>query len=577
MSVLSEPDILHNTDCNLYDFIKNNTPYKESDEVFTYSSITYDYKRFTDLVEKIIRILSSIPYLEPGDKIVIGLVTCPESVALFYACNYVSLVPIMVDVRLSAMDYQKIITEAGAKTAFLADLCTSNLPLISKAPCLKDLYIVSPIESEKPVKKMFWGIACFLMGFHYLRASSHIPVVSLWKDFLEKDPGVDTKPVFTKGTADTPIMFATSGSTGDRKFVIQTSRALNLNVYYDRQRDSMSDPAVKTSLTFLPIFACAGFVSNIHMPLYHGKTVFIHQVYDFIKIEKAILKVKPNVVVGSLGMWEHFLHSKKIEGVDLSFLRYLVFSGEKCELDHINEMNRILEEHGCPTKLVQVYGMTELTIVAMQSVDDYVPASVGKPFPFVNIKILKEGTDEEVPVGETGEICVNSPGMMKGYWQNEQATAKMIRVHADGKTYLHTGDLGYINKEGYLFISGRIKNMHVSVSGTKIYTPAIEEEVQKMDGVLRSAAVVCKPAGRNDISEIMLFVEINKNSPLKKGAAGKIKTYCHDNLPMFLKPDKIVVLDKMPLTASGKIDYQDLQRRADEFAMKHKVSVINTK
>ncbi len=577
MRELSEPDYIQSTECNLYDFIKNNTPYKETDEVFTYSSVTYNYRRLQDLIEKIIRILTSVPYLKPGDKIVVGLVTCPESVALFYACNYVSLIPVMVDVRLSAADYRKIITESGAKMSFLADLCTSNITEICKAPCIKDLYIVSPIESEKPVKRMFWGIACFLMGFHYLRAANHIPVVSLWKDFLEKDPGEDFKKEFTKGDAETPVIFATSGSTGDRKFVVQTSRAINLNVYNDRQRGCMSDPEVKTSLTFLPIFACAGFASNVHLPLYHGKKVFIHQVYDFIKIEKAILRVKPNIVVGSLGMWEHFLHSPKIEGVDLSFLRYLVFSGEKCELDHINEMNRILSEHGCPTKLIQVYGMTELTIVAMQSVEDYVPASVGKPFPMVNVKILKEGTDEEAATGETGEICVNSPGMMKGYWQNEEATSRMIRVHADGMKYLHTGDLGYMNEDGYLFISGRLKNMHVSVSGTKIYTPAIEEEVQKLDGVLRSAAVVCRPEGRNDISEIMLFVEINRNSPLKKGAAGKIKTYCHDNLPMFLKPDKIVILDKMPLTASGKIDYQNLQKRADEFAMKHKVSVINTK
>ena len=575
--MMNRPNEIHNADCNLYDFIKENTTFKDTDEVFFYSSITYDYRRFRDLTEKIIRILASIPYLEPGDKVVIGLVTCPESVALVYACNYVSLTPVMVDVRLSAKDYQKILTEAGAKIAFLADLCTSNIQVICQAPCLKDLYIVSPIESEKPVKRMFWGIACFFMGFHYLRASSKISSVSLWKDFLEKDPGEDAETRYTKGDADTPVIFATSGSTGERKYVIQTAGALNLNTLNDGYRDYLSDPEIRTSLTFLPIFACAGFASNIHMPLYCGKKVFIHQVYDFIKIGKAILEIKPNIVIGSLGMWEHFLHSEKINGVDLSFLRFIVFSGEKCEVDHINEMNRILEEHGCKTKLIQGYGMTELTVVAMQSLDDYDPASVGKPLSMVDVCIVKEGTDDELPAGQTGEICVNSPCMMKGYWLNEKATAKMLHVHADGRTYMHTGDLGYLNENGALFISGRIKNMHVSISGTKIYIPAIEEEVQKMEGVLRSAAVVCRPAGRNDISEILLYVEVNRNSPLKKGAAGKIKAYCHDNLPMFLKPDKIFVLDRMPSTPSGKIDRQELQKRADEFAMKHKVTVINVK
>lgn len=577
MKSIKDEVVLQHINYNLYDFIKNHTTYKDTDEVFSYAGISYDYKRFRVLVEKLIRILSSIPYLKPGDKVVIGLVTCPESVALVYACNYVSLTPVMVDVRLSPMEYKKIITEADSKLAFLADISSRNLKLICESPCLKDLYIVSPIQSAVFLKRFFWGVVTFCMGFRYFFTSIHKDKVSYWKKFLARDPGENAAPEYTKGDADTPIIFATSGSTGDRKYVIQTSRALNLNIYYHEYYFDFRNPEYKTLLTFLPVFACSGFTSSIHFPMFYGKKIYIYQIYDFRRISKAILELKPNMILGSVGMWEHFLHSETIKDSDLSFLRFCIYSGEKCEPERIENMDRIMEEHGCKTKLMQVYGMTELTVVSMHTPETYNIASAGKPFPMIDVRIVKEGTHDELPAGEAGEICVHSIGMMKGYWNNEEATARMIQTHADGKTYLHTGDLGYMDKDGYLFINGRIKNMHVSISGTKIFTPDLEAEVLKMDGISSCAAVVCKVPERNDITGIILFVELTDDSPLKKNTDHKVKAYCHNNLPMFLRPDKVIVLDTIPVTSTGKTDYRNLQTQADSYMLKHKPTKINVK
>ena len=480
MREFDEETVLQDIECNLYDFITAHTPYKDTDEVFSYAGISYDYKRFRDLVSKFIRILASLPYLKTGDKVVIGLVNCPEAIALVYACNYVSLTPVMVDVRFSPMEYQRIITEADAKLAFLADICSRNLKLICKIKKKKKKNIVSPIQSAHFLKRFFWGIACIFMGFNYMFSAIGQSKVLFWKKFLAKDPGEGVSRKYTKGTAGTPIIFATSGSTGDRKFVIQTPRALNLNIRYNEYYFDMDDPELRTEITFLPVFACAGFASSIHFPLFYGKKVFIHQIYDFRKINKAMLMFRPNIIIGSVGMWEYFLHTKHIDGADLSFLRLCVFSGEKCEPERIEEMNRVLSEHGCKTKLMQAYGMTELTVIAMHSPEFYDPASAGRPFPMVDVRIVREGTHEELPQGEPGEICVHSLGMMQGYWLNDEATEKMMQVHSNGKTYIHTGDIGYIDDKGFLFIKGRIKNMHVSISGTKIFTPAIDEEIMKM-------------------------------------------------------------------------------------------------
>lgn len=570
-------DVLKAIDCNLLDFIRSNSAFNGNDEILSYAGISYDYNRFCGLVEKTIRILSSMPYLQAGDKVVIGLVTCPETIALIYACNYISLVPVLVDVRLSAQEYRKIIIESGSKIAFLADFSARQLNVISDAPCLKQLFIVSPIQSAAKIKQFFWGIACFLLGSRYMFQQRKISNLSTWAKFLQLDPGEDTDVQYTKGTADTEIIFATSGSTGKRKFVIQTARALNYNVLFNEFYFDMKDPSIASEITILPVFACSGFVSCIHLPFYYGKKIFIHQVYDFRKMAMAIIDVKPNIVVGSVGMWEHFLHSEKINNVDLSFLKICLCSGEKIEEQRLVEMNSILKGHGSEAKLLQVYGMTELTVVSILSPDDYNSSSVGKPIPMVDVCVVKEGTENELPEGATGEICVHSLGMMKGYWQNPEATGKALRVHSDGRTYLHTGDIGHIDDDGFLFFEGRMKNMHVSISGTKIFTPDIEESVREMEGIASCAAVVCKSEGRNDVTSIVLFAEIKKGSPLNRRTVHKILKYCHETLPMFLIPDKVVVMDSIPVTASGKTDYQSLQLQADSFAMKQKITVINVK
>ena len=570
-------DIIKSIDCNLLDFIRSNSAFNADDEILSYAGISYDYKRFCGLVDKTIRILSSIPYLQSGDKVVIGLVTSPETIALIYACNYISLVPVLVDVRLSAREYRKIIIESGSKIAFLADFNARQTNVISDAPCLKKLFIVSPIQSAAKKKQFFWGIACFFLGSRYMFQQKKIPKLSTWAKFLQMDPGEGNEVQYTMGTADTEIIFATSGSTGKRKFVIQTARALNYNVLFNEFYFDMKDPSITSEITILPIFACSGFSSCIHMPLYYGKKIFVHQVYDFRKMADAMIEIKPNIVVGSVGMWEHFLHSEKINNADLSFLKICICSGEKVEEKRLAEMNSILEGHGSDSKLLQVYGMTELTVVSLLSPDDYNPSSVGKPIPMVDVCVVDEGTENELPIGSTGEICVHSMGMMKGYWQNSEATEKALRAHSDGRTYLHTGDIGRIDDDGFLFFEGRMKNIHVSISGTKIFTPEIEESVREMDGITNCAAVVCKSEGRNDVTSIILFAEIQKGSPLNRRAVHKIMKHCHETLPMFLMPDKVVVMDQIPVTSSGKTDYQSLQQQADAFAMKQKITVINVK
>ena len=180
-------------------------------------------------------------------------------------------------------------------------------------------------------------------------------------------------------------------------------------------------------------------------------------------------------------------------------------------------------------------------------------------------------SDKKIQAGKIADVISSSPEKFRSRFRSNTFSVPVMFKFKAGTTSIGLG------VEGDMNLNGRIKNIHVSISGTKIFTPDLETEVQKMDGIARCAAVVCKVPERNDITGIILFVELTEDSPLKKNTDRKVKAYCHDNVSMFLRPDKVIVLDKMPLTSSGKIDYPDLHKQADSYMLKHKPTKINVK
>ena len=572
---ISENEILQATDMNLYDFVLSGTGYADEKIVFSYFGKEVTFGSFKAEFDRLVRVLASDKDLHKGDRIVISLLTMPESIALLYACNYVGLVPVMVDIRLSPAEMKKIITDTGAPYAFVTDVNAARLSIVCEAECLKKIYVVSVVECFGYPPKFFKKFSSFFTGNRYMFTAIVEKKIGGWSDFLGGHTP-DLPADFTPSGGNGEIIFATSGTTGEKKYVRHSAKTLNRNVYFNEYFFDFASPEYSSIVTFMPIFVCLGFAGSVHMPLFYGMRLHIHMTYDLRKIPRIITQVKPNIFIGSIGYWERVIGSKYAAEADLSFLKFALVSGEKCEKERLLEINDFLEKRGSQTKLLPAYGMTELTVVSLQRPDAYNPDSVGKPFPGVNVCITEPGTEKRLGVNETGEICIDSPCMMLGYFGNEEGTNALIKEDSDGKKWVHSGDLGYMDEEGYLYIVDRIKNMHVSVSGTKVFLSTIDAAVIKCHDVESCAAVSVKNDDRRDIKGIVLFVKPKEGSNVRK-LKKTVKNICLTEIPSYLTPDRIVFVNNMPVGASGKIDHGELEIRAGKISLGKGVSLVTLK
>lgn len=575
MKRLTANEIPEAIDTNLFDFVTKDSQYGDDDIACSYLGRNYKFPSFKERVLSVASKLRSLPDIQPKDRILISQLTTPESIVLIYACNYANLVPVMVDIRYSAGEMRRIISNLEIKYAFITDVNTKHLSEICKPDCLKNLYIISVVESLGFPMTFFQKFACYFTGNPYMFEKLSIKKAGVWKDFLKLE-GKPFEKDYKGPKGDSELIFLTSGSTGEKKFVRQTAKSLNLNVCFNDLIFDLHDPSFHDIVAFMPIFICFGFAGSVHMGLYYGMHVHIHPIYDMKKIPDIFMSVKPNMFLCSYGHWEQIVNSPKVINGDLSFLRFALYSGEKCEPKRLEEINEFLAERNAQTKLLTAYGMTETTVAAMQDPDDYNAQATGKALPHTEICVVKEGSDDVIGPNETGEICIYTPSRTLGYLNNEEETKKLLHTHKDGKVWVHTGDLGYLDEKGFLYIIGRIKNMQVSVSGTKIFLPAIEKAIKEMPEIASCAAVPLHDENRNDIKAIFLFVTKKVNisdRELKK----KCKALCKLELPWYLQPDRIEVLPSMPLTGSGKTDYPILEEKVKKISLKCKVSKVTVK
>ena len=190
----------------------------------------------------------------------------------------------------------------------------------------------------------------------------------------------------------------------------------------------------------------------------------------------------------------------------------------------------------------------------------YKPGTVGIPFVHTTIKIVEPGTEKELPYGERGEVCINAPCTMIGYYKQEEETRNVLHIHEDGKTWVHTGDIGVMDEDGFLKIVGRIKRMILTSENDlfhKVFPKLLEEELLTT-GVIQSISIVGKPNLKNT-NDLIAFIVLNQ-SITEDQAVGILNNHAKESLESFERPTCYVVIDKMPLTTVGKVDYRTLEK-----------------
>ena len=475
--------------------------------------------------------------IKAADFVTIISPNIPQAVVAFYALNAIGAVANLLHPMLSPPEMKKAIVETDSKLILVLDMFEEKV---------KDLGI--PIVSMRisdalPTTK----------GILYRLVKERAPLNGLsWKDFLQ----IGKTRAFSehKGAGnDLAVIMYSGGTSGESKGIMLTNRNFNALAIQAYDTMGIADVSGMKCLSILPIFHGTGLGITVHSMLTNGICSVLVPKFDPHKTCKLIFKEKIEYLFGVPAFYEALTRCPEIEKQSCSFMTVLGSCGDKLPEKTRQRMNKYLKKSGAPCTLTNGYGMTECTAgCCYEPYFGKKPGTSGIMNPDNLCKIVEPGTERELPTGEIGELCIAGPLVMKGYYNRPEETAKTLRVHEDGITWLHSGDAFSVDKDGFLTFHQRLDRMFI-VSGFNIYPSNIEEVILSVPGVLQCCVVGKKVpvVGR----KIVAYVAGLRNSEKD------IRAACAANLPEYSQPSEIIFLDEFPKTKMNKVDYKELERR----------------
>ncbi|MBR4344207.1 MAG: acyl--CoA ligase, partial [Lachnospiraceae bacterium] len=495
--------------------------------------------------------------IKKGDIVVIACVTIPETIYAIYALNRLGAVPNMVDPRTSVEGIRNYIEEVSSPMVLTIDLAYPKILRAVQNTTVKRIVTMSAFDSMPSLLKSLLKIKT-LFGKH--PKYDGFPTVK-WTKFVRK--------VNTGNIGDVPyepdrccMIVHTGGTTGNPKGVMLTDDNVNA-AFHQAINSPILMKRGDVFLNVMPPFIAYGMVLGIHTALCYGWKSVIIPKFNPKEFDKLLMKHKPNGLIGVPSYLENLMNSKKIKGKDLSFIKVLLAGGDKTPPEFEEIVNNFLSEHNAKIHLTKGYSMTEASATATISFENTIKyGSNGVPLHNTVIAAFEQDTDNELPYGKMGEICLNTPTMMKGYYNNESATNDIIRMHRDGKKWIHTGDLGYVDKDGIIYIEGRLKRMIIRYDGFKIFLPFVEKVVMSNSAVESCCAVGKrdKEHGQGELPIVFCVRKKDMGTDLDK-LVSELKQACQEQLPEYSQPVGFTFLPELPLTPIGKIDYRALEEK----------------
>ncbi|HSN70711.1 MAG TPA: AMP-binding protein [Steroidobacteraceae bacterium] len=520
-------------------------------------SIAFDFlgyrRRYRELgadIERCAAGLASIG-LGAGDRITIAMPTCPQGVIAFYAASRLGAVPAMIHPLSTAPEIEHYLNASGSRIALTLDAFYGKFAEVRANTPLETL-VLARIPDCLPLPAR--------LGF-LLTKQRAIPRVP-------PDPGVRwwSALMSTRGDArahagdpdELAAILFSGGTTGQPKGIMLSHRNLiseGLQVAaWARMQEGDSILAV------LPIFHGFGLGVCINAALVCGGEAIMVPVFSAEAVAKAMRRRRPNLIAGVPTLFDALSRDPSLGRSDLSCLR-ATFSGADTLPPAVKaRFEALVERRGGHVRLLEGYGLTEAVSAIMATpLEHYRPGSIGVPFPDMLAKICRPGTTEDVPVGEEGEICVQGPAVMLGYLDDPEATAATLRTHADGRLWLHTGDLGRQDDDGFFYFSCRLKRM-IKSSGFNVYPTQVEAVLYQHPAVAE-ACVIGVP-DESQVERVEAVIVPKSGFEATPALATELIEHCRKHLIKWSCPRRVEFRSDLPRTRVGKIDYKALEQEA---------------
>ena len=494
--------------------------------------------------------------VQAGDIVSFLSAQLPETIAAVYGLNKIGAVANTIDPRMDVRSIKQMIADSGSKILVTLDIAFPKVKAILD-DIGQDLIITQSAAASLPPFKKF---------FKTLTTRTHIPYsdkIIKWSVFVKNGENTVAEEAPYIGDATVAITY-TGGTTGLPKGVMLTNDSMNAVVMNFAHCNVVREDGGRY-LGIIPIFSAYGMVCGMHMPLCLRQTLVPIPKFVPATIGKLVRTYRPNHIISTPAFIELLMQSREVKNMDLSFLRTLASGGDTMNSGIEQKLNAFRKAHNMRYPLAQGYGMSELSAAASFCVNTvYKEGSVGIPALNTTIGIFDPETGEEKTYYEVGEVCVTGPTMMKGYFRAPEETANIMRKHDDGLVWIHSGDLGYMDEDGFLFIKGRIKRMITRFDGHKVFLVNLENLVGKRPDVRNVAAIGVNDRAHSHGQYPMVLVELVQGvDPL--AACKEIFICCNEQLEERGRPVAVLPVETIPLTPMGKNDYRELEKVYADF------------
>ena len=534
-----------------------------STKAIMYYGKKISYKNYIDMIDETARRLYNLGVTE-GEVVTVMSVANPELEVLFYALNKLGAVINLIDVRSDYKQIKKYLMEVKSSEVVVMD---NFLPEFDK--CMEDEDIDNIVENVitlSPYNSVLFPFNVLAEKKSRKEDSTLYSKIDeikkknkymTWNDLMSVHKyRYPRYPRYKKNMV--AALVHTGGTTGVPKTVKLSNENFNAMAIQYKSLNANYNKG-DTFLNGIVPFVAYGIVVTIHMPMCLGMTNIIAPILSPKEFTEFMIKYKPNHTITVPTYVEHFVHDRKADSINWKCLKNLGIGGDYFPEQSEIYVNEFLKNHGSSSIAEKGYGMTENSSTAgVCLVGVNKTNSLGIPLPLNTYGIFERGTDKELKYGEEGEICITGPTEMLGYLDNEEEERKVIKIHSDGKKWIHSEDVGIIDEDGFLFFKGRYKRL-IPHGGFKLYPSYIEGVIMKHPDIDNCCVISIPDKVYGASPEAHVVIKKDSVSELKKLKEELIKL-CQDKLPSYSQPEDFIFEEDLPLTSVGKVDYKKVEK-----------------
>ena len=512
----------------------------------------FTYKAFVEEIKRCARGLLATG-IKKADRVTICMPNTPQAVIVFYALNLIGAVANMVHPLSAEEELVGFINDSKSVAVLTLDQFSQKLEDILPRTKASILILAGADDGLKGIKKRLYRLT---KGRKIERKQTGGKILR-YEDLIKNGQTYDGEYDAGNRSDDVAAILYSGGTSGTTKGILLTNLNFNALAMQTIAAGDCVIPGHKM-LAIMPVFHGFGLGVCLHTAFVAGGTALLIPQFSLKTYVKILKKQKPHYIAGVPTLYEAMLRHPDISNIDMSQMEGIFSGGDSLSIELKRKVDALLKNCGSTEQVREGYGLTEcVTASCLTPRKFHKEGSIGIPYPDMYYKIVRQGTQEETTYDEEGEIVISGPTVMKGYDNNEEETIKTLQLHPDGKVWLHTGDLGSMDEEGFIYFRQRIKRMIVS-SGYSIYPTQLENAIESHEDVLISCVIGIPDDYK--MQRIKAFITLRENKEATDELKASIYEHCKRTIAKYAMPAEFEYRKELPRTLVGKVAYLELEK-----------------